>query len=171
MVSRSPMENHKDWLRSIEVYSNRSMTKTGDKLPTISGYAHEVHKSIGGPYLAGLWERYLAFGLLWVPHRNRYGQSISRQQRAPSWSWASVDSEVSYFWPVNRIIESFAPETTDQATQPSDNACRTRSYGRNISREDNVFWIPQKGLLAFTSRSEIRRHNHIERYLVSNTRI
>lgn len=94
----------------MEVYSSRSMTKAGDKLPAISGYAHEVHKSIGGTYLAGLWEHYLAFDLLWIPHRNEKGQSVSRQQRAPSWSWASIDSQVSYFWPLNRITESSLQE-------------------------------------------------------------
>jgi hypothetical protein len=64
--SRSQRENHRDWLRSIEVYSSRSMTRSNDKLLAISGYAHEVQKSVGGLYLAGIWESYLAFGLLWV---------------------------------------------------------------------------------------------------------
>ncbi|KAF4632319.1 hypothetical protein G7Y89_g5799 [Cudoniella acicularis] len=103
--SRSQTENHRDWLRSIEVYSSRSMTKASDKLPAISGYAHEVHKSVGGLYLAGIWERYLAFGLLWVANKDENSIPQASRERAPSWSWAAIDGRVSYYWPLSRIKE------------------------------------------------------------------
>jgi hypothetical protein len=103
--SRSQTENHRDWLRSIEVYSSRSLTKSNDKLPAISGYAHEVHKSVGGLYLAGIWERYLALGLLWVANRSEKPVSRASRKRAPSWSWAAIDGQVSYYWPLSRITE------------------------------------------------------------------
>lgn len=82
------------------------MTKASDRLPAISGYAHEIHKVLGGNYLAGIWESYFASGLLWVVQKD--GQELPKvsQKRAPSWSWASRDDQISYFWPLQRIIST-----------------------------------------------------------------
>lgn len=88
---------------SIEEYSSRSVTKTSDRLPAISGYAHETSKAIGGSYLAGLWENDLVSGLLWVVQIDGKPVPKASGKRAPSWSWAGRDDQVSYYWPLNRI--------------------------------------------------------------------
>lgn len=79
---------HADWLKSLEVYSTRSMTKPNDRLPAIAGYAHELHKVLHGTYLAGTWEEHFASGLPWVVHREAGGSPVPKaaQKRETSWS-------------------------------------------------------------------------------------
>lgn len=90
----------KSWYSSMEDYTGRSLTIPTDKLPAISGYAHALHQVIGGEYLAGLWGNDLLRGLLWGPTK---GQRLRQPtldglavKRAPSWSWAALDHDISY---------------------------------------------------------------------------
>jgi hypothetical protein len=61
-----------------------------------------------GTYLAGLWESQLPYGLLWislVPHTR------PTTERAPSWTWASIDGPVSYDV-ISADHERYKPEGT-----------------------------------------------------------
>jgi hypothetical protein len=77
-------------------YSKRLLSVSEDKLPAVSGLARLVARSTQSRYIAGLWEYGLCFGLCWKvnapapPHVSRIGY------RAPSFSWASVDSQVDW---------------------------------------------------------------------------
>ncbi|KAI0007781.1 heterokaryon incompatibility protein-domain-containing protein [Xylariaceae sp. FL0662B] len=83
------------WERFVEHYSASDVTIPGDKLAAIAGVASICHKTIQSDYLAGLWKANLPQGLLWV----RTGARVRRpnEYRAPSWSWASIDSVVRYW--------------------------------------------------------------------------
>ncbi|KAH8658328.1 hypothetical protein BX600DRAFT_514824 [Xylariales sp. PMI_506] len=48
-------------------------------------------------YLAGLWEDALPENLVWTTRRSARRSS---QYRAPTWSWACLDGDVSTMWPV-----------------------------------------------------------------------
>jgi hypothetical protein len=87
------------WPRVVQEYSRRKMTIPTDKLIAISGIANEFHKILDDEYLAGLWKREFGFELLWstVQHGETLMPRPSEYQ-APSWSWASVDSEVHFPW-------------------------------------------------------------------------
>ncbi|KAL9066791.1 MAG: hypothetical protein Q9157_007018 [Trypethelium eluteriae] len=92
----SPRE--KFWDDVVERYSCGNLTHLSDKLVAISGIA-----SVYGPaddYLAGVWRKTLLPDLLWhVPELKQFnGQPSVRpaDYRAPSWSWASVEGEISY---------------------------------------------------------------------------
>ena len=72
----------------------------GDKLVAIHGIVREILRHIQQrcPNLtltpcAGLWEEFLHHGLLWCVDKHT---SHSPPYRAPSWSWASVDTAVHY---------------------------------------------------------------------------
>lgn len=55
-----------DWVSSIVVdYSSRELSYESDRLPAISGIAHERQRLRGGRYLAGLWEEDLPQALCW----------------------------------------------------------------------------------------------------------
>jgi len=54
-----------DWLGIVTRYSSRNLTKELDKLPALSGLAHEYQVRWGDEYLAGLWRKDLWRGLLW----------------------------------------------------------------------------------------------------------
>jgi hypothetical protein len=93
------------WRRIIELYSRTGLTNHQDKLIAISGIAKLMATKIGSEdkpatYIAGLWKDHLVSQLLWrvEPVFNEkdksfdYPTSRSDTYRAPSFSWASLDS-------------------------------------------------------------------------------
>ncbi|KAK5706376.1 hypothetical protein LTR97_001364 [Elasticomyces elasticus] len=83
------------WYRQIiaDEYSTSNLTNGRDKLVAVSSLARALHAKRPNPYYAGLWGDCLLEGLCWTSH------SPARkcpEYRAPSWSWASQDSSVSY---------------------------------------------------------------------------
>jgi len=83
------------WRRVVVDYSARKMSKESDKLIAISGLAQQVASCFNDRLVAGLWERWLWRDLLW------YVVDVQSAQRpvsfsAPSWSWASVNAQISY---------------------------------------------------------------------------
>ncbi|KAI9645467.1 hypothetical protein NHQ30_006206 [Ciborinia camelliae] len=83
-----------DWENIVNGYSRRDLTGAEDRLPALSGIAHEYHKRWSGDYLAGLWRGDFMSQLLWECNFPR--KSKSPGYRAPSWSWASINGGVSY---------------------------------------------------------------------------
>jgi hypothetical protein len=83
------------WYQAIEEYSRREMSLPEDKLPAISGLAIELARIIQDEYIAGLWLRDVLKSLMWStwPFLQIKKPAV---WRAPSWSWASVDSAVNY---------------------------------------------------------------------------
>jgi hypothetical protein len=89
------------WGKIVDKYSNMNLTQPDDKLPALSGIAKEMERLLirtspnsgGVRYLAGLWDINFLEQLLWRSYR---GGTRPAKYRAPSWSWASVDGNVSY---------------------------------------------------------------------------
>lgn len=89
------------WTKMVEDYTQRSLSYRGDILIAIGALAREFHTKNGvllGKYLGGFWEHHLRSGLLW--HNTvDISKSWSEQQSqylAPSWSWASCPSPISF---------------------------------------------------------------------------
>jgi hypothetical protein len=93
------------WLDIRTEYTSRKLTYGEDKLKAISAIAFEFSKDIGWTYLAGLWKEHLFLDLQW--HRDPESRILRPEDdhpanplyprpryRAPSWSWASIDSPV-----------------------------------------------------------------------------
>jgi hypothetical protein len=77
-------------------YSRCSLTFQQDKLIAVSGLAKLIHDKTTIPYVAGHWfpdEHWFLNSLCW--QRDSAGAKI-RENRAPSWSWASQDSAVTF---------------------------------------------------------------------------
>ncbi|KAF4626392.1 hypothetical protein G7Y89_g11770 [Cudoniella acicularis] len=85
------------WYWDIPGYSYRRCTKEDDILPAISGLTKDYQRCIPGRYLAGLWETDLLYGLQWRSHPRWPTRRLLT--RAPSWSWASIEGYVQYYWP------------------------------------------------------------------------
>ena len=83
------------WSKVIEDFTQRELTNADDLLLAISGIASVYAKASQDSYVAGLWKSTLKLGLplLWC-NRARLQPRGSRF-RAPSWSWASIDTPVS----------------------------------------------------------------------------
>jgi hypothetical protein len=96
------------WKSLVTTYTKCRLTLPNDKLPAISGLARALSdvdptviqtKDRPEEYLAGLWRPYLLDHLLWstAPFlRHPHASKPAPVDRAPSFSWASVDSEI-YF--------------------------------------------------------------------------
>lgn len=94
------------WETAIHFYTSRQLTNPSDKLPALSGLAQLRKQARGGVYLAGLWQDSLIHDLCWY-HTLDYNVATSgrvgrrpAEYRAPSWSWASVDTDsgCSFWW-------------------------------------------------------------------------
>ncbi|KAI0966100.1 heterokaryon incompatibility protein-domain-containing protein [Xylaria arbuscula] len=78
------------WQKVVMNYSMLRLTKSSDKLPAIFACAQDMGDPNRGRYLAGVWERTLGEDLLWTPRKY---STVSRPTwRAPSWTWASIDT-------------------------------------------------------------------------------
>ncbi|KAJ5664300.1 hypothetical protein N7507_005031 [Penicillium longicatenatum] len=86
---------HAIWYRIIEMYSRRRLTRESDRIAALAGILHEYKDLVGDQPVAGLWREDLAHGLLW--RTPRFTKLVAGLGMMPSWSWASVNGEVS--WP------------------------------------------------------------------------
>ena len=82
-----------EWQTLVKAYTKRNLTKPSDKLPAISGLAHRVPAIFRTKYCAGLWESGMRHSLDWVASNP---SEPLEEYRAPSWSWAAVNSKVSF---------------------------------------------------------------------------
>jgi Heterokaryon incompatibility protein (HET) len=118
----SPREG--EWNEIIAGFTNREMTNSSDRLAAISGYAKftslkaSTNASLPAPrYLAGLWSTTLATDLLW--RANDYPKKPRPAvYRAPSWSWAAIDSGV-HFEPPAPHNPSIAPDILAAIVHPT----------------------------------------------------
>ncbi|KAH7380824.1 heterokaryon incompatibility protein-domain-containing protein [Cadophora sp. MPI-SDFR-AT-0126] len=84
-----------DWFSSVIVdYSSRQLSSGSDKLPAISGIAHERQRLRGGHYVAGLRKENLPKDLCWSKEFATGPCLKPIEYRAPSWSWAAIDGWV-----------------------------------------------------------------------------
>jgi hypothetical protein len=98
----SKYESYRKWCSIVGKYSSMDISLPSDILPAISAVAETFGPKLSVPstlhesYKAGLWEQHFPLNLLWC--------SVSRDTpkplgyRAPSWSWAAVDSAVFCDW-------------------------------------------------------------------------
>lgn len=100
----------KRWLFVAEEYSRRILTYSEDTLPGLSGLAAAVHflksgehKFGSSTYLAGVWTSHIERQLFWCPvapipriSKCTAGQ-LERTRFLPSWSWASCETEVTFY--------------------------------------------------------------------------
>lgn len=92
---RHPAPTYTLWGLVVEHYTKCKLTKSQDKLVAISGIAKLFQAFLPGDnYLAGLWKNDLAYGLLWRSATYDPSPLVHVPDRAPSWSWASVDGAI-----------------------------------------------------------------------------
>lgn len=112
------------WNEVVEAYCHRDLSWMRDKLPALSGVAHEFSRILDKEelaatenipplrYLAGLWDTRMHRQLCWTSGPSRHNYPVE-EYRAPTWSWASVEGEVHMssafmhdFVPQAEILES-----------------------------------------------------------------
>jgi hypothetical protein len=91
------------WHMIVNTASKLQITEESDKLPALSGLAQKMIEHRAGAYAAGLWEENMKRDLLWAAPcivDSRLDVRPARRAdkwRAPSWSWASMESAEIYF--------------------------------------------------------------------------
>lgn len=85
-------EAYRLWDRLLQQYSRTRLTKAEDRLVALAGLASRVALFTESAYIAGLWRDNLTVSLLW--NSKSASRSFSTEYRAPTFSWASVDSPV-----------------------------------------------------------------------------
>ncbi|KAF2827622.1 HET-domain-containing protein [Ophiobolus disseminans] len=127
------------WRLIVRDYTRRFLTYPNDKLSAIAGVADLYSQFFNSRYLAGLWEQALLSELMWCSNRSDISRPLA--QRAPTWSWASVDGEIHHNWcPVDpgphapKIIEChITPVLQASPFGPVDpNQCILRIQGNLI---------------------------------------
>ncbi len=93
------------WRKLVEDYSDRFLTKDEDKLIAISALAKLIQENFrnseGKPYTyaAGLWKEEFVQDMSWMvlpSEHHGHKKKSTRQYRAPTWSWASLDQPVRF---------------------------------------------------------------------------
>ncbi|EPE31036.1 hypothetical protein GLAREA_04003 [Glarea lozoyensis ATCC 20868] len=87
------------WIKTVQEYSARKLTKGFDKLTAIYSVAFAMSTGTEGfkdRYIdyAGLWSEYLQHGLLWQVRDGAIEKP--KEYRAPSWSWAALDGRLGW---------------------------------------------------------------------------
>ena len=96
-TSISPQELLHRWQLFVSEYTTRNLTVSTDRLPAIQSIADELAAATGEEYIrsAGMWLSNLRRELLW---NVRLGEAKRPDiWRAPSWSWAAVEGQISLF--------------------------------------------------------------------------
>lgn len=90
------------WQHVAMIYTRCDLTRTSDKYVAISGVVDMLQHSWNDQYLAGVWKSQLPSAALWhrkIDTRRRpvyLHHSRKRSERAPSWSWASLDGPMNF---------------------------------------------------------------------------
>jgi hypothetical protein len=95
--SMNPTEIRRSWIQIVKDFSTRKLSNPEDKLPAVSSIAaYSAGFNKDDKYHAGLWSSTLLEDLSW--HKPS-GKSLDRSKvwRCPSWSFMSVDGEISFF--------------------------------------------------------------------------
>lgn len=100
-----------DWIQAMATYSRRTLTYASDRLKAVAGVAKffgNCSSDAGKPtgYLAGIWRNHdIGVQLCWVcmkasmSHTELLGLvRDERQYIAPSWSWASRNTSITYIF-------------------------------------------------------------------------
>jgi len=102
------------WEDVVMQYSNRQLSYPSDKLVAIAGLAKNFRHP-GHRYLAGLWANGLIDQLQWFVRGKELPIQARPTWRAPSWSWAAVQTPVHYYF-LNRLrpsTESYSAATAE----------------------------------------------------------
>jgi Heterokaryon incompatibility protein (HET) len=125
------------WQNLVKHYSKCTLTYSKDKLIAFAGVAKWMMEARTDGYAAGMWEKGMVYDLAWWRlSEDREVFPISETSlRAPSWSWASVDGEITFpstFGGVQAhfvdILESSEPITNESCVFATRESIRTKGY-------------------------------------------
>lgn len=172
-------EQYDLWYRAVEEYSRRDLSVAKDKLPAISALAQVFQELIEDEYLAGIWRGDLLRGLMWCTYPT-LNLTKPDSWRAPSWSWACHDNEVSYkkmpptyALPVARIIDSTATPLSNLLPLGEVSYGRLEIEGPvfEVEKDITVFLMQKENELAPIQDTAQARYKQMGRLFSKNSKI
>ena len=131
---RSTLEIHRLWGDLCEMYSEKKLSKSTDKLVAISGLAKEFQKLLPDDvYFSGMCWSTFPLCLRWQSRGRPIQEDLLE---VPSWSWASIDGEVKLntrIFPKSSSSPPSASEHSDSewsGSEPSN--LERRQYYRSV---------------------------------------
>lgn len=114
----------------VSKYSYRKLSFGSDKLLALTGLTSQLHAAVGGEYIAGLWTCDITSGLKW----RSVGPCAthSKDNRAPSWSWAVTDEQITFGFAGFRLPGKWAAELVGHKVELVD---PSNPYGQVISAQ------------------------------------
>lgn len=134
------------WEMILRDYARCGLTQSSDKFVAISGVVREFESLLKDEYLAGLWRRNFINGLLWHVSELRdfstIGTSRPAEYRAPTWSWASINTHPIDMPIVYQLQGDYAevidvkvkPKAADQYGEIAEGHMTIRGYLVKIRR-------------------------------------
>jgi hypothetical protein len=86
----------KIWISLVQKFSKRALSEPNDKLRALSGIATEFHNMSRDDFYAGIWKSKMTEQLLWHQVGDDPPRGLPPSYRAPSWSWAAVEGNISF---------------------------------------------------------------------------
>ncbi|PQE28701.1 hypothetical protein CJF32_00003916 [Rutstroemia sp. NJR-2017a WRK4] len=105
--SKLANDSRKLWYKIVHEYSRLQLTFEKDRMPALAALTQDMEMlRADDRFLAGLWEKTLLLDLLWMvwPPRPKTGRLAT--WRAPTWSWACVQSQVMWWSWVEYVLDS-----------------------------------------------------------------
>jgi len=89
------------WLRLVAEFMQRNITHPSDRLPAIESVMRHITSRTGWTPFWGVFEEHLIPSLAWSAQSRaatsgKYPCRMNPAHYAPTWSWASVDGEITY---------------------------------------------------------------------------
>jgi hypothetical protein len=152
----SEQELSERWIKLVERYTQCQLTQEGDRLVAISALAQHFAKHLKDEYVAGFWKRNIISGLHWSIHANDKRTALPSAYIAPSWSWASIGTNISFSTrsrlptsvELAKVVEvSVTPRFSDLTYGALQDGHillrgRLRSLRRGKPKEEETVWPP-----------------------------
>lgn len=149
--------SHACWQRLVTRYSRCELTVHTDKLPALSGIHSLWPKAHTQSSHCGHLGIDIRIGLLWYRERPIRRHAVTRiLDRAPSWSWASVDGPIRHMWPESFDLFKRGSVQVKQADEPAAFECQRH----NCEAQDSHFLCE---LCHVVLRSKLRMNLRRER--------
>ncbi|KAK3897153.1 HET-domain-containing protein [Staphylotrichum tortipilum] len=119
------------WRHLVEVYADRDLTVTTDRILAISALAQEFGDMLDEEYLAGLWRCTLPCELLWCQasgFRDGGGAGASprpERYQGPSWSWVAVNGPVLFLGELSAPTSAAVTHVEVRASESAANMARS----------------------------------------------
>ncbi|CZR51214.1 uncharacterized protein PAC_01089 [Phialocephala subalpina] len=133
------------WHETVQAYTNLEITFDSDRLPALAGLAEELQRFRKDRYLAGLWEDDLLHSLgwqIWSPFTKRKPLAPRpKMHHPPTWSWASVNQEITFSGsPLSHILSAVDevdfPPLVDHAKPNGEVASRLSHFLSVVDKVD-----------------------------------